>query len=93
MYFFFLEFSLIFRIASGYVVCPYCDPNHVAYPNLEETCRGYDVPMGNPNPGKKKQLVIVKHGLWDPFSICMSSFFTIYWTGNSIELSVASIKA
>ena len=53
MFFSFLGFSLIFRIASGYVVCPYCDPNHVAYPNLEETCRGYDVPMGNPNPGNK----------------------------------------
>ena len=63
MFFSFLGFSLIFRIASGYVVCPYCDPNHVAYPNLEETCRGYDVPMGNPNPGEKdsgQRLIIWK---------------------------------
>ena len=37
-------------ISQGFVICPYCDPNHVAYPNLEEAMRGYDVPMGNPNP-------------------------------------------
>ena len=24
----------------------------MAYPNLEEAMRGYDVPMGDPNPGK-----------------------------------------
>ena len=41
----------------GIVLCPYCDPNHMAYPNLEEAMRGYDVPMGNPNPG---------HGMADP---------------------------
>jgi len=28
----------------------------MAYPNLEESCRGYDVPMGNPNPGEYKGL-------------------------------------
>ena len=50
--FFLLHVFLLLKINSGYVICPYCDPNHVAYPNLEETCRGYDVPMGNPNPGK-----------------------------------------
>ena len=62
---------------KAYVKCPYCDPNHMAYPNLEEAMRlvkiilkylklvrffswfqsGYDVPMGNPNPG---------HGNTDP---------------------------
>ena len=41
----------------GFVLCPYCNPNHMAYPNLEEAMRGYDVPMGNPNPG---------HGMADP---------------------------
>lgn len=41
----------------GFVLCPYCDPNHMAYPNLEEAMRGYDVPTGNPNPG---------HGMADP---------------------------
>ena len=35
-----------------YVLCPYCDPNHSAYPNLDEACRGYDVPMGNPVPAQ-----------------------------------------
>ena len=24
----------------------------MAFPNLEEAMRGYDVPMGNPNPGR-----------------------------------------
>lgn len=38
--------------ADSFVVCPYCDPNYMAYPNLEEAMRGYDVPMGDPNPGK-----------------------------------------
>ena len=42
------------RLISGYVICPYCDPNYMAYPNLEESCRGYDVPMGNPSPGNRK---------------------------------------
>ena len=41
----------------GGVLCPYCNPSHMAYPNLEEAMRGYDVPMGNPNPG---------HGMADP---------------------------
>ena len=40
-----------FQNVKCYVKCPYCDPNHMAYPNLEEAMRGYDVPMGNPNPG------------------------------------------
>ena len=34
------------------VICPYCDPNYVDIPGLEEACRGYDTPMGNPNPTK-----------------------------------------
>ena len=41
----------------AFVLCPYCNPNHMAYPNLEEAMRRYDVPMGNPNPG---------HGMADP---------------------------
>ncbi len=39
-------------LVAGYVICPYCDPNYMAFPNLEEAMRGYDVPMGNPNPGE-----------------------------------------
>jgi hypothetical protein len=46
-----LSILLICANVQAYVICPYCDPNYMAYPNLEETCRGYDVPMGNPNPG------------------------------------------
>ena len=37
--------------ARAQLVCPYCDPNYVDIPGLEEACRGYDAPMGNPNPG------------------------------------------
>ncbi len=47
-------FLLLFlgrKCCLGYVICPYCDPNYMAFPNLEEAMRGYDVPMGNPNPG------------------------------------------
>ena len=36
----------------GFVICPYCDPEHDPYPNIKEALRGYDVPMGNPNPTK-----------------------------------------
>ncbi len=45
---------LLLEATYGYVICPYCDPNYMAFPNLEEAMRGYDVPMGNPNPGKQK---------------------------------------
>ena len=34
--------------------CTYCDPNFMAIPGIEEALKGYDVPIGNPNPGKKK---------------------------------------
>ena len=52
---------------SGYVVCPYCDPNYKPYPNVDEACRGYDVPMGNPipaqgktDPGERKKMAKTK---------------------------------
>ncbi len=32
--------------------CVYCDPNFMKIPNMEDAMRGYDLPMGNPNPGK-----------------------------------------
>ena len=38
--------------SEGFVICPYCDPEHSPYPNLKEALRGYDVPMGDPNPSK-----------------------------------------
>ena len=31
--------------------CPYCDPNWHDVPNFPEAMKGYDVPMGNPDPG------------------------------------------
>ena len=46
---------------GGYVVCPYCDPNFKPYPSIDEACRGYDVPMGNPSPGQGKT---------DPGNLC-----------------------
>ena len=38
--------------SNAFVICPYCDPEHSPYPNLKEALRGYDVPMGDPNPSK-----------------------------------------
>ena len=26
-------------VSGSYVLCPYCDPNHVAYPNLEASAK------------------------------------------------------
>ena len=31
--------------------CKYCNPNWSYVSNFAEACKGYDVPMGNPNPG------------------------------------------
>ena len=31
--------------------CTYCDPNFMPIPGIEQALKGYDVPMGNPNPG------------------------------------------
>ena len=43
---------IILRCVKGFVICPYCDPEHDPYPNIKEAMRGYDVPMGDPNPAK-----------------------------------------
>ena len=47
-----LLFALRLNICTAFVICPYCDPGHSPYPNLKEALRGYDVPMGDPNPSK-----------------------------------------
>ena len=52
--------------AEGFVICPYCDPNHVAYPNLEEAMRGYDVPMGNPNPPRGNSDPGIRNQIFTP---------------------------
>jgi hypothetical protein len=52
MFFSFVSMLLCLDVTTGYVKCPYCDPNYMAFPNLEEAMRGYDVPMGNPTPGR-----------------------------------------
>ena len=31
--------------------CPYCDPDWYDVPNFPEAMKGYDLPMGNPDPG------------------------------------------
>ena len=49
-----------------FVICPYCDPNHMAYPNMEEAVRGYDVPMGNPNPGRGDSDPGIRNQIFNP---------------------------
>ncbi len=50
----------------GFIICPYCDPNYMAYPNLEEAMRGYDVPMGNPNPGRGNSDPGIRNQIFSP---------------------------
>ena len=47
-------FIIIWRLnpCQSFVICPYCNPGHSPYPNLKEAMRGYDIPMGDPNPSK-----------------------------------------
>ena len=49
-----------------FVICPYCDPNHMHIPNLEESCRGYDVPMGNPNPPRGNSDPGIRNQIFSP---------------------------
>ena len=51
---------------ESFVICPYCDPNHMAYPNMEEAVRGYDVPMGNPNPGRGDSDPGIRNQIFNP---------------------------
>ena len=51
---------------NAFIICPYCDPNHMAYPNLEEAVRGYDVPMGNPNPGRGDSDPGIRNQIFSP---------------------------
>ena len=51
---------------KSFVICPYCDPNHMAYPNMEEAVRGYDVPMGNPNPGRGDSDPGIRNQIFNP---------------------------
>lgn len=53
-------------LSQSFVVCPYCDPNFVASPNLEEAMRGYDVPMGNPDPGQGRSDPGIRNQIFSP---------------------------
>ena len=53
-------------MVKSFVICPFCDPNHMAYPNLEEAVRGYDVPMGNPNPRRGDSDPGIRNQIFDP---------------------------
>ena len=68
-----LKFIVLFILKCRYdifvdsfVICPYCDPNHMAYPNMEEAVRGYDVPMGNPNPGRGDSDPGIRNQIFNP---------------------------
>ena len=39
--------------------CPYCDPTWNDIPNFPEAMKGYDVPMGNPDPGVFLNIIIL----------------------------------
>merc|ERR1711974_380942 len=54
------------RMSNTFVICPYCDPNHMHIPNLEEACRGYDVPMGNPNPTRGNSDPGIRNQIFEP---------------------------
>ncbi|XP_023334455.1 uncharacterized protein LOC111705962 isoform X2 [Eurytemora carolleeae] len=53
-------------VIGSFVMCPYCDPNYLAYPNLKEPCRGYDLPMGNPNPDRGKTDPGIRNQIFNP---------------------------
>jgi len=55
------------RVVYGVgIICPSCDPNYAAYPNLEEPCRGYDLPMGNPSPERGKTDPGIRNQIFEP---------------------------
>ncbi len=37
--------------SEDFGVCPYCDPNFSSVPGMAQALMGYDLPMGDPNPG------------------------------------------
>ncbi len=60
-----INFPIFFKKRSGYHLfscgrsedfgyCPYCDPNFSGVPGLAQALTGYDLAMGNPNPGRNK---------------------------------------
>jgi len=53
-------------VSGSFVICPFCDPNYVSYPNLEEPCRGYDLPMGNPSPERGKTDPGIRNQIFNP---------------------------
>ena len=64
-------------IIKAFVICPYCDPNHMAYPNLEEAVRGYDVPMGNPNPGRGDSDPGIRNQIFNPMIRNSDGYFKL----------------
>ena len=48
------------------MICPYCDPNYKPYPSVDEACRGYDVPMGNPIPSQGKIDPGIRNQIFQP---------------------------
>ena len=64
-------------ILEAFVICPYCDPNHMAYPNMEEAVRGYDVPMGNPNPGRGDSDPGIRNQIFNPMIRNSDGYFKL----------------
>jgi hypothetical protein len=63
---FIIVLCILTEKSTCFVICPYCDPNYMAYPNLEEAMRGYDVPMGNPNPGRGNADPGIRNQIFSP---------------------------
>ncbi len=43
--------------SADFGFCPYCDPDFVSVPGIQQVLRGYDLPMGDPNPGGSGETV------------------------------------
>ena len=77
---------------QSFVICPYCDPNHMAYPNMEEAVRGYDVPMGNPNPGRGESDPGIRNQIFNPMVRNSDGYYKLdgSWISANTQIKVIS---